>query len=378
MPNNVLIFSDGTGQGASMPDKQTNILRLFRATENAALGSQLAFYDPGLGASDANVEKDSSWKRWSHDLLSKATGLGISQNVKDCYAALIRLYRPGDRIYLFGFSRGAYTVRSLGGVLSLCGVPLRDAQGRSPAVDKEACAALVDEAVDKIYKHYGNDEATKSERLQRGANFRRDFGGNLADGNPAVPHFIGVFDTVRALGFPGSSGLIGWRHAFHDATLNSRVPYARHALAIDENRDVFKPELWEETPNDETSGRIKQRWFPGVHSDIGGGYAERGLSDLALEWMVDEATSIPDPIAVDRNMLALACNCAAMQHDERTGLGKAWVKGTREIRNNAVLHQDHVRDRFRAAFVPTVHGNAPYRPPSLASHVQCSEFYREQ
>jgi uncharacterized protein (DUF2235 family) len=263
MPNNVLIFSDGTGQGASMPERETNILRLFRATENAAPGRQLAFYDPGLGASDANVERDYGWWRWSHDLISKATGLGISQNIKDCYAGLIRRYQPGDRIYLFGFSRGAYTVRSLGGVLSLCGVPQRDAQGRSPAVDEAACQALVDEAVDQVYKHYGDDEATKSERQRRGASYRERYGGNLPGSDkPPVPYFVGVFDTVRALGIPGSSDVVLWRHAFHDDSLNERVPYARHVLAIDENRATFEPVLWDEAPNDVATGRMPNGGCP--------------------------------------------------------------------------------------------------------------------
>jgi uncharacterized protein (DUF2235 family) len=366
MAKNILIFSDGSGQGASMPSRRTNVLKLYLATKDAAPQSQVAFYDPGLGAAD---DKDHGWWRWGHDLLSQATGLGISQNVKDCYAAAIRHYEPGDRMYLFGFSRGAYTIRSLGGVLSLCGIPMRDTKGRSPRADQKVRDALVGEAVETVYKHYGNDDKTKAERRKLGEQYRLRYGGNLANSNdPPVPHFIGVFDTVRALGIPGSSGLVGWRHAFHDATLNARVPFARQAISIDENREVFEPVLWEETEADRASGRIKQVWFPGVHSDIGGGYEECELADLALAWMIDEATAIPDPIVVDRAKLPLAPSFKGKQHDERTGWGKAWTEGTRERFNATNLWERHVGDRFNEASVPMMDRSAPYRPRALGKN----------
>jgi uncharacterized protein (DUF2235 family) len=108
---------------------------------------------------------------------------------------------------------------------------------------------------------------------------------------------------VRALGIPGSSGVsFLFAHEFHDATLNPHVPYARQALSIDENREIFKPEIWEEKDETEEArarGRVKQRWFPGVHSDIGGGYKETGLSDLSMAWMIEEATKIPNGLIVD-------------------------------------------------------------------------------
>jgi uncharacterized protein (DUF2235 family) len=130
MAKNILIFSDGTGQGASMPkEERSNVWRLWNATKDAApKDQQITFYDEGLGA-----EHKQEWWRWGYDLLSKATGLGVSQNIKDCYVALIEFYEPGDRVFLIGFSRGAYTVRSLGGVLSLCGIPLPRRERQKPA-----------------------------------------------------------------------------------------------------------------------------------------------------------------------------------------------------------------------------------------------------
>src|SRR6266540_5327643 len=166
--------------------------------------------------------------------LRRLTGLGISQNIKDCYTALIEYYEPGDRVFLFGFSRGAFTVRSLGGVLSLCGIPQRDAAGDSPRdrQNKKGRLALVEEAVEKVYKHYGGNEKEK-ERIALGAGYRDRYHSFCIDAsNPPFPYFIGVWDTVRALGIPGSSGLVFWRHAFHNATLNARVRALRTPSAL--------------------------------------------------------------------------------------------------------------------------------------------------
>ena len=190
MAKNVVILSDGTGQGASMPKaERTNVWKLWDATKKAAPAQQVTFYDEGLGA-----EYKREWWRWAYDLASRATGLGISQNIKDCYAALIEYYEPGDRVFLFGFSRGAFTVRSLGGVLSLCGIPQRDAAGNSPRdrQNKTGRLALVEEAVEKVYKHYGGNEKEK-ERLALGSEYRDRYRSFSMDaGSPPFPYFIGV------------------------------------------------------------------------------------------------------------------------------------------------------------------------------------------
>src|SRR6266496_1087248 len=246
MAKNIVILSDGTGQGASMPKaERSNVWKLWDATKKAAPAQQVTFDDEGLGA-----EHKREWWRWAYDLASKATGLGISQNIKDCYVALIEFYEPGDRVFLIGFSRGAYTVRSLGGVLSLCGIPRHDKEGKSARGDKTVRTALAEEAVSKVYQHYGDDQK-KLERIALGEKVRTDYDSYAIEAsNPPFPYFIGVWDTVRALGIPGSSGLVFWRHAFHNATLNARVPYARQALSIDENRQIFAPEIWDESEED--------------------------------------------------------------------------------------------------------------------------------
>jgi uncharacterized protein (DUF2235 family) len=374
MARNIVILSDGTGQGASMPDKLTNVCKLWHATRDASADRQVAFYDAGLGASDGR-----SWWRWGHDLLSKATGLGISRNIKDCYGALIKEYTPGDHVFLFGFSRGAYTVRSLGGVLSLCGIPTRDASGKDPRTNQAARDALVEEAVETVYKHYGNDEQTKEQRRALGKAFRDKYA-SVFDADPFVPFFIGVWDTVRALGIPGSSGLIGWRHAFHDATLNRKVRWARQALAIDENRKVFAPEIWnerEETAQDKARGRIKQVWFAGAHSDIGGGYPETELADLTLDWMIKEATAINPPLIVDASKLTLRPSHKGQQHDERTGWGHLWVQGTRESWAPDILKETEIGSRFGEATVPHMDGERPYRPHALRQHKAYKNRYTQ-
>jgi len=370
MKKNVVIFSDGTGQGSSMPDDElTNVCKLWNATKDVDHARQITSYDAGLGAPDPD------WWRWGYNKMSQATGLGISRNIKDCYRALVEFYNPGDDIFLFGFSRGAYTVRSVGGVLSLCGIPTRGADGRDPRTNAAAREALVEEAVEKVYKHYGNDEKTKAERHTLGAKYRETYASD-----PAIPYFIGVWDTVRALGIPGSSGLVLWRHAFHDASLNRKVAYARQALSIDENRKTFAPELWdesEETPEDKARGRIKQVWFPGVHSDVGGGYPDTGLSDLALEWMVQEATAVERALLIDRTKLRLNPSFKGRQHDERTGWGNLWAEGTREACTPNSLKEADVGHRFAEAGVPYLDGDRPYRPQALAKHETYRRYYNK-
>jgi uncharacterized protein (DUF2235 family) len=371
---NVLIFSDGTGQGGrgrrSKPDR-SNVRKLYDATHRFDQERQQAMYDAGLGAPEGR--KRSPWQ-FAYDLVSQGTGLGISRNIKDCYEALIRMHEPGDRIFLFGFSRGAYTVRSLGGVLKLCGIPTRNAAGANPRQDAAVRTALVEEAVETVYKHYGDGEK-KQERIRLGEKFRSDY-----ESGEATPYFIGVWDTVRALGVPGLSDLVFWRHEFHDDTLNEKVPYARQALSIDENREMFAPVLWKEDDETEEARarrRIRQVWFPRVHSDIGGGYRECELSDLALEWMIDEATTINPPLLIDRERLKLKPSFKGMQHDERAGLGWFWSEGTREGLSPVNLYEKHVGDRFAEADVPILNGKGPYRPRALRRNKTYEPFYKE-
>ena len=369
MPKNILIFSDGTGQAGGIPGVvPSNVYKLYRACP-VIPGVQETFYDPGLGSPPDGAH----WRRWRliYNMISQATGLGISWNIVDCYDALIKMYVPGDRIYLLGFSRGAYTVRSLGGMLALCGIPTRSGRGHDPRADRRARRRLAWRALRWVYQTYGSSDAKRRKRADRAAQYRARYASHVV-----APYWIGVWDTVRSLGLPGISRFIPWRHAFHDATLHPDVQHARHALALDENRAMFLPELWEELEADRATGRIKQVWFPGVHSDVGGGYPESELSDLTLAWMITQATKVPNPVIVDATHLSLSPSHRGMQHDGRYGLGVLWVKGTRvHLRPEPVECEDHVERRFLEPSVPSVRGEGLYRPIPLAQHPAFVKYY---
>ena len=365
MPKTICIFSDGTGQGGvERGTTNSNVFALYHVVKNADPTRQFAFYDPGLGSHKDGAEV--GWWRWGYNLLSQATGLGISRNIKDCYGALLKVFEEGDRIFLFGFSRGAYTVRSLGGVLKLCGVPRHDGAGRSSRKNREARLALVQEAVDTVYKTYGDAE----ERKRLGTAYRTKY-----RSVEIAPAFIGVWDTVRALGLPGTGDIFFWRHEFHDATLDGRVPCARQALAIDEARDAYAPVLWEELPADRESGRIRQLWFTGVHSDIGGSYPEKGLSDIALEWIVGEAKKLNPPLLIDDAALPLAGDALALQHDELVTSWLPWRRGLRRLSGRDLIAQS-VKTRFEAPDVPFVDKTRrPYRPEGMREHPDFRHYY---
>jgi uncharacterized protein (DUF2235 family) len=359
-----LIFSDGTGQRGVRNDdtvKNTNVFQMFAAAEDKPYLE--TFYDPGLGAP---AEGSNDWARTFRNLWSKATGWGITANITDCYEALLMKWKPGMKIGLFGFSRGAYTARCLGGVLSTCGIatmdggaPIsRDAKG--PGAERRR--AIADRAV-ATYKI-----TAEGERKAAGASFAVRF-----VSAEKVPDVIGVFDTVKSLGLPGLMNLVNpWKHEFHDNELSVRVPVGLQALAVDENREAFLPELWADVDAEgQAAGQvIEQVWFPGVHSDIGGGYDDDWkLADLALDWMLDRLRNVARlhiPLTV-----AMADNLCGRGHDERTGMGVMWLPAARVIRSEMVDRDmlcGRIEERFDR-YQPL------YRPPSLASHPRVRRYY---
>lgn len=220
MPKNILIFSDGTGQagGINFDEARTNVYKLYRACRVGPdtivnPSEQVAFYDAGLGSAADGGHLKVGWMRWLYNGASKVTGLGITANIIDCYAAIIRLYDDGDRIFLIGFSRGAYTVRSLAGVMSYCGVPRHLPGGVPLRFDVEGSRKLAEHAVKDVYQFCSSyNRATVGPYLQfmmqtrdaMAGKFRREHGCSVAhdDAEQAnvFPYFIGVFDTVAALG----------------------------------------------------------------------------------------------------------------------------------------------------------------------------------
>jgi uncharacterized protein (DUF2235 family) len=215
---NIVIYSDGTGQrgGVLVDEDRSNIYKLYRATRcgpDRAVdpAEQVAFYDPGIGT----LPPGSGWfaSVWSrfYNLISQALGLGLTGNIIDCYAAVVRLWRPGDRIFLFGFSRGAYTIRCLAATICKCGIPTQMKDGSPLLHDHANSKKIAKEAVRKVYQHTSSWDRTKaSERQielldQRDAlakRFREQYGSANGDEPNVYPYFVGVFDTVASLSNP--------------------------------------------------------------------------------------------------------------------------------------------------------------------------------
>ncbi|RDZ28577.1 DUF2235 domain-containing protein [Lysobacter silvisoli] len=211
MPKNILIYADGTGQaGGLRPDQRlSNVYKLYRATRSGPdspidPAEQVAFYDPGLGTVTASGAITFSPVETFKSIAGMAVGLGFQRNVVDCYEAILRHYEPGDRIYLFGFSRGGYTARALANVLNLCGVPTQDGEGGPLPRDGRELRAIAAEAV-HVYGH-GAGHPRKTFEIEREAlaqRFRSRYGaGKDPNRGDVYPYFMGVFDSVAALGLP--------------------------------------------------------------------------------------------------------------------------------------------------------------------------------
>lgn len=215
MPKNIVVFSDGTGQdGGVRPEQRvSNVYKMYRVCRTGPDSTvdpaeQVAFYDPGLGT-DIGATALTAPVRFVQKLLASVTGRGITTNIVDCYEFIINHYRPGDRIFLIGFSRGAYTARCVANLLMLCGVPAHGADGPLPRFRK-AARDIAQEAVDTVLEHgAGHPRARyEAERDEQARRFRARYGSAHETGEPgrsnAAPYFIGVFDTVAALGATGA------------------------------------------------------------------------------------------------------------------------------------------------------------------------------
>jgi Uncharacterized alpha/beta hydrolase domain (DUF2235) len=252
----LIICLDGTWSDANDPAPQTNIALLAGIIEpRPADPQQRVYYDSGVGTGGSLVDR----------IAGGLFGKGLGANVLAAYRFLSQFYAPGDNIYVFGFSRGAFTARSLCGFLSASGLLTQD-----------MCNAANQEFAWNYYRtppkqRFPADRA----RLKR-----------ITHPDTGV-RFLGVFDTVGALGIPKgfmsriSRGVL----QFHDADVSSIAEHCCHALAIDEYRLEFEASVWTE-PSHRNFKHVEQAWFPGSHSNIGGGYDDTGLSDLALEWML--------------------------------------------------------------------------------------------
>lgn len=258
MKKRLIVCLDGTWNTPDGGRNPTNVVRIMRAIRPMGADGvpQITFYDAGVGTTGTKVSR----------ALAGAIGRGLDQNVQDGYRFLAHNWQPGDEVYVFGFSRGAFTARSLCGFVSAVGLLEKEDLGRLPAAWALYRKPKEERAADPMYDWFAR-------------NTRREMRVKC----------LGVWDTVGALGVPGEpfEGL-NMKHRFHDAELSAMVECGFHALAIDEKRAPFEPTLWQKPKDSVLPQRVvEQVWFPGVHANVGGGVPDAGLPDLALHWMID-------------------------------------------------------------------------------------------
>jgi uncharacterized protein (DUF2235 family) len=348
----LVVCADGTWNSKDNAKEDgaglTNVAKLARAVaeRDAAGVEQRTYYHQGVGVGP-----------WYERVVGGAFGVGLSRNVQACYTWLVEQYEPGDQLFLFGFSRGAYTARSLAGLLRNSGLLRREHVPR------------VAEAYD-LYRDRAPDAHPKAAKA---VEFRRAYAHE-----PRV-HCLGLWDTVGALGVP-TAGPVGWwtrrKYGFHDVGLSGRIDHAFHALAIDERRKPFAPSLWEIPDADarrpDRTQVVEQVWFAGVHSNVGGGYSDCGLSDAALAWMLDRAQSAGLAFGPDAAR-ALRARCDGTLHDSMStfyrtmGIHERKIRDERRAKDGSPIHtfeavHPSVFERRRST-------TPPYGPANLRDYL---------
>ncbi|TVX98907.1 DUF2235 domain-containing protein [Mycolicibacterium porcinum] len=285
---NLVVCLDGT---TNEPEAgTTNVARMFDvATKD---GRQQVYYDPGVGTLAARGAI-TPWGQLFTRVAGMAIGYGIKDDLAEAYTWLMRNYREGDRIFVFGFSRGAYAARALTGMLRTVGLLHADADNMVPYALK--LYASSGPMPDPSRPPTPQEEAARATFWRKRNDFRERFS-NIAFPNPFEDerdqvHFLGVWDTVKSVGWLNVKARV--EMARWPFTRNLRnVANARHALAIDEKRRPFTEYRFDAAAVEGSSGRFQERWFAGVHSDIGGeGTPDNRLPDIAFAWMVQEAVA---------------------------------------------------------------------------------------
>lgn len=264
---NIIICCDGTNN--QLDGEFSNVAKLYSVLEKIP-GQQVVYYDPGVGTLG-----DPRFALRTTQALSRYLGLafgyGFRENISEAYAFLMDTYEEGDRIFLFGFSRGAFTVRSLAGVLHTCGLVEKRNQNLLPY----------------LFRIHMRSSDTPEDGVRAGGDGGKVYGKEAAKRFKEIyartvrPHFLGIFDTVTSLGW------VHRRTYYPYSTQNPDVRTVRHAVSIDERRAQYRSNLWTASDGQD----VREVWFSGVHSDIGGGYPEEesGLAKIPLAWMVAEA-----------------------------------------------------------------------------------------
>jgi uncharacterized protein (DUF2235 family) len=340
----IAIFCDGTW---NTPDEstdgklcQTNVVKMANALSSVSADGniQILYYDTGVGSEGGLTKR----------IFDGATGYGISEKIVQAYRFVIKNYKPGDELFLLGFSRGAFTVRSLAGLIRNSGI-------------------LRPENIDKVHKAYLIYKSRKPEHQPREVEatlFRKTY----AVEETTKIKFIGVWDTVGALGNPlVMNGYLSKRNGFHDTDLSTKIENAFHALAIDEKRRNFEATLWHQQ-KDSKDQILEQVWFPGVHSDVGGGYTDSGLSDIALSWMLEKAQSCN----LEFNPIELNSNAMGLMHESYTGFYKLQPPNFRPI---GLV--DPVKGKTNESVHPVVitryQNDKSYRPKNLVNYLKSED-----
>ncbi len=402
-PKNIILFSDGTGNSSSKLFK-TNVWRLYQALdlsvldpENQDTTQQIAYYDDGVGTS--------SFKPLA--ILGGAFGWGLKRNVIDLYTFLCWNYTPGDQIYCFGFSRGAFTIRVL--------VALIQSRGIKKHPNKRELRQLASKAF-RTYRfeyqveHYRKKFSfcIKNLRLQKWLQSPLDrffgylhcFGtqGTLHcenNVNPPQITFLGLWDTVAAYGLPIEELTRAWDAVFPLSTpnrdLSTKVERACHALALDDERNSFHPVLWNEEKergqNEQTTHihqeRVSQVWFSGAHSNVGGGYPDDGLAHVSLDWMMGEANENGLYFkTAEWDRIRSAANPFGKIYDARHGLGGAYrflprnldklIHNEDDHENPVIIRRPKIHESVITRIKSGVDGYAPFVLPAEYAVVKSS------
>ena len=329
----LIVCCDGTWQKL---DSQypTNVVKIVQAIKPLCDDNtqQIIFYDEGIGTGD-RLDR----------IFGGAFGWGIDQNIQDAYRFLSINYQPGDEIYLYGFSRGAYTVRSLAGLIRCSGLLERNKIRQAG----------------KAYKIYRNDDIEPDDKAA--IEFRQK------NSNDVRITLLGCWDTVGALGIPNQIPIlpvdewINKKYKFHDTVLSSIIDNALHAVAIDEIKKVFDVTVMQQNTEHQNQN-LKQVWFPGTHGCVGGGTEKNsGLSDGALLWMIEESQKLGIEFDTTKVITGINPNPKIPFDNELNGIFKAARTHLRRVdENEANLHQS-VIDRWFAL-------GKDYQPKNLAIH----------
>lgn len=365
----LVIFCDGTWNRMSA-EHPTNVLigaQLVLPVDTSGV-SQITYYDEGVGTTGGRLST----------MLAGAFGWGLLDKIEAAYRFLIFNYEPGDEVFIFGFSRGAYTARSLAGLIRKCGiVPRSHASKIQEIFEFYKDAGTHPDSDEAQYRRMNFSAATVLKESDR--QWRLDHGADPAEvaaAQPLIVRYVGVWDSVGALGIPQHLPgtwlfKLGGKYQFHDMELSSTVRAARHAVAIDENRLSFAPTKWSnlDTLNATTSSgdKYQQIWFPGDHGSVGGGGDIRGLSNDALSWIMEGAEV--EGLALNREALksysaAIDPLAPLSNQSAKPGLlDRIYHRADREGPQQRSLISRSAAARL--AYETKSTGGAPYRPGTL-------------